>query len=82
LDTPDGPVLEVEDDGPGIPAAALPGLLSRQDVRADTALGTHGLGLSVVSEIARLFGARLDFVTAPTGRGQVVRACFPARSDG
>ena len=79
--TPAGPVLEVEDDGPGIPPDTLPRLLSRRDLRADAAQsgpqGTHGLGLAVVAEIARLFDAALDFQPATTGRGQIIRATFP-----
>ena len=76
LPTPRGPVLEVEDDGPGLPPEAIPRLLSRQDIRTDTA-GTHGLGLAIIAEIARLFGATLDFAPAASGKGHVIRCRFP-----
>jgi two-component system sensor histidine kinase TctE len=77
LTTPDGPVLEVEDDGPGLPPDALPRLLARQDLRADAEQGTHGLGLAVVGEIARLFGARLESSAAQAKSGHVIRCRFP-----
>lgn len=76
LATQDGPVLEVEDDGPGLPPEAAPRLMARQDLRIDPA-GTHGLGLAVVAEIARLFGATLDFAPAASGKGHVIRCRFP-----
>ncbi|PLL11245.1 sensor histidine kinase [Tabrizicola sp. TH137] len=75
--TPQGPVLEVEDDGPGLPPDAIPRLIARQDLRADATQGTHGLGLAVVAEIARLFGATLDFAPAASGKGHVIRCRFP-----
>ena len=77
LATATGPVLEVEDDGPGLPPDAIPRLIARQDLRADASQGTHGLGLAVVAEIARLFGATLDFAPAATGKGHVIRCRFP-----
>ena len=75
---PEGPVLEVEDDGPGLPPDTIPRLIARQDLRTDAGQGTHGLGLAVVAEIARLFGASLDFVPAALGKGHVIRCRFPA----
>ena len=77
LATPEGPVLEVEDDGPGLPPDALPRLLARQDLRADAVQGTHGLGLAVVGEIARLFGARLESSAEQGKSGHVIRCRFP-----
>ncbi len=82
LATANGPVLEVEDDGPGLPPDALPRLLARQDLRSDTVQGTHGLGLAVVGEIARLFGARLEFAAITGKRGHVIRCHFPAPDAG
>jgi two-component system, OmpR family, sensor histidine kinase TctE len=78
LATPEGPVLEVEDDGPGLPAPLVTELLARRQVRGDAAQGTHGLGLAVVAEIARLFGARLDFRRRSDGLGQIIVCAFPA----
>ena len=77
LTTPDGPALEVEDSGPGLPPDAIPALLGRKDLRADPALGVHGLGLAVVGEIARLFGATLFFQPLKDQPGHVIRCQFP-----
>ncbi|MEH7830220.1 sensor histidine kinase [Gemmobacter denitrificans] len=76
LQTPQGPVLEVEDDGPGIPPDRLADLMARRATRVDSAQQLHGLGLAVVSEIAGLFGARLEFQPGAGGRGQLVRCRF------
>ena len=78
LATETGPTLEVEDDGPGLPPEAIPRLIARQDLRADATQGTHGLGLAVVAEITRLFGATLEFGKARGGKGHVIRCRFPA----
>lgn len=77
LATPAGPVLEVEDNGPGLPPDALPRLLARQDLRSDAAEGTHGLGLAVVGEIARLFGASLKQARAGDPPRHIIRCQFP-----
>jgi signal transduction histidine kinase len=53
-----GPVLEVADDGPGIPAEERPRVL-RRFYRLDRSRGTpgSGLGLALVAAVARLHGA-------------------------
>ncbi len=77
LATPSGPVLEVEDNGPGLPPEALPHLLARQNLRGDASDGTHGLGLAVVGEIARLFGATLQQERNDNPRRHILRCRFP-----
>ncbi|MDO9526665.1 MAG: ATP-binding protein, partial [Gemmobacter sp.] len=74
--TPLGPVLEVEDDGPGLSPSTLPDLVARHDISVDSAQRIHGLGLAVGAEIARLFKARLEFAKGAGGRGQIVRCAF------
>lgn len=71
--------LEVEDDGPGIPPGRRAGLRQRF-ARAGGGEG-HGLGLSIVEEIAAVFGAT---VTLEDGAGRTpgrpglrVRIRFP-----
>jgi two-component system sensor histidine kinase PhoQ len=71
-----GLVLSVEDDGPGIPAAALPGLL-RRGARADPATPGHGIGLAVVRDIVEgAYGGRLVVANRAEG-GLRAEARFP-----
>ncbi|PKM10467.1 MAG: sensor histidine kinase [Gammaproteobacteria bacterium HGW-Gammaproteobacteria-3] len=51
-------VLQVEDDGPGIPADHLQNILKR-GVRADQNTHGHGIGMAVVNELIELLGGRL-----------------------
>ena len=63
-----GLVLKIADDGPGLEADALAGLL--QD-------GRPGRGLAFSREMARANGAELEIETAP-GQGLTARILFPA----
>ncbi|MBK4216886.1 sensor histidine kinase [Paracoccus caeni] len=73
----DGKVLlEVEDDGPGIPTALREAALNRF-ARGETRGPGTGLGLPVVEEIASLFGASLSLASGENGRGLLVRIAFP-----
>lgn len=75
-------VLEVEDDGPGLPpdrlaevqSAALP----QRMAHVPSPTGGSGLGLAIVAEIAGLFGASSTFDRGAGGRGLKVRCRFPA----
>ncbi len=81
---PGAAVLEVEDDGPGIPAEARAAAVSRfargQTPGQAPAPGM-GLGLPVVEEIAVLFGGRLTLHQATAGRGLCARIRFTAPPD-
>jgi len=70
-------VLEVEDDGPGIPPEKRASVLRRFD-RGDRSdkLGT-GLGLPIVEEIAHLHGAEMTLGDGRDGRGLKVEIRFP-----
>lgn len=70
-------VLEVEDDGPGIPPEKRASVLKRFD-RGDRSdkLGT-GLGLPIVEEISRLHGAEMTLADGRGGRGLKVEIRFP-----
>ncbi|WP_054179973.1 two-component system sensor histidine kinase PmrB [Trabulsiella odontotermitis] len=57
VDYDTGPVLAVEDEGPGIDEAKS-GELSKAFVRMDSRYGGIGLGLSIVSRIAQLHDAK------------------------
>ena len=69
--------LTVEDDGPGIPAAARARLTARF---ARGASGQEGLGLGmpIVAEIAALFGGELRLAEGAGGRGLRAELRLPA----
>lgn len=73
----DAIVLEVEDDGPGIPAGQL-GIVRQRFARATKgATPGAGLGLPIVEEIAALFGGRLELLQSAAGHGLRARVLFP-----
>jgi two-component system sensor histidine kinase TctE len=64
----DGVLLEVEDNGPGLPADKLAELRAgAQPQRMAPQAGGSGLGLAIVAEIAGLFGATCRFDTLTEG---------------
>lgn len=52
-------MLQIEDDGPGIPVGKFNDILKR-GVRADENIHGHGIGVSVVSELIGLLGGKLE----------------------
>lgn len=70
-------VLEVEDDGPGIPESERERVLERFYRVPGTNTEGGGLGLAIVREIADRHGAKIELVTPDSGRGLMVRICFP-----
>lgn len=77
-------LLEVEDNGPGLPPDRLEALQSgalpqRMAVAAVAPhAGGSGLGLAIVAEIAGLFGASCRFEALPGGRGLRVSCRVPS----
>ncbi|MBA3909072.1 MAG: sensor histidine kinase [Rhodobacter sp.] len=82
-------VLEVEDNGPGLPQDRLSQLqLARVPQRMVPQAGTggasgsgaggYGLGLAIVAEIAALFGASCSFDAGTGGRGLLASCRFRA----
>jgi len=68
-------VLEVADDGMGIPQDALPHVFKRfyrVDESRSREQGGAGLGLSIVKSICTAHGARVDVASTP-GRGSLFR---------
>ena len=66
-------VVEVEDDGPGIPPDQAPLLLDRGR-RADPSVAGHGIGLAVVRVLVEeVYYGQLDISRGPLG-GALVRA--------
>jgi two-component system sensor histidine kinase TctE len=71
--------LEVEDDGPGIPAAERIRVRERfYRLPGSTGHGC-GLGLAIVDEISRLHEADLTIDAGANGRGTRIRVTFGAR---
>jgi len=72
------PFIEVEDNGPGIPAAERSRVFERF-YRIPGTQGTGcGLGLAIVKEIADTHGAAIEFATPAEGQGTRVVVEFPA----
>jgi len=68
--------LEVEDDGPGVPAAEMPHLVERfYRVRGTEGEGS-GLGLAIADEIARVHHSQLVLEAGRRGRGLKVGLAF------
>jgi two-component system sensor histidine kinase TctE len=75
-----GAVLEVEDDGPGIPPAQRARVFERFVRLAPEGGATgSGLGLAIVRDIARLHGARVELGEGAAGKGARFTIHFPAR---
>ncbi|MBI3348917.1 MAG: sensor histidine kinase [Burkholderiales bacterium] len=73
----DGPWLEVEDNGPGIPAAERSAAMQRFR-RGGQATGTgSGLGLAIAADIAARHGGRLELLDAHAGPGLRARLSLP-----
>jgi two-component system sensor histidine kinase TctE len=73
---PDSVVLEVEDNGPGLPPDRLAALQGGGPQRMQPQSGGSGLGLAIVAEIATLFGATCQFGSGQGGRGLRVTVIF------
>jgi two-component system OmpR family sensor kinase len=76
-------VLEVADDGPGVPPALRERIFDRfvrGDGPADTAVsGGSGLGLAIVKAVARSHGGDVDLTESESG-GALFRVRLPLRS--
>lgn len=75
-----GAFLEVEDNGPGIPASERDKIFARFYRVADVAGEGCGLGLAIVREIADLHGAQISVGAGAGGRGSLFRVTFPGAS--
>jgi two-component system sensor histidine kinase QseC len=71
-----GVVLEVQDQGPGIPPEERDNALRRFHRLEEAQSGGSGLGLSIVARIAELHGARIELREGPQGRGLKARIVF------
>ena len=72
---PDGVVVQIADDGPGIPAEERErvfGRFVRLDASREQASGSAGLGLAIAREIATAHGATVVLTEAPGGGTRAV----------
>jgi signal transduction histidine kinase len=69
-------VILVDDDGPGIPPAMRDVVLQR-GVRADEAAPGSGFGLSIVCDLAEVYGGTISLENSPLG-GLRARLILPA----
>ena len=72
---PEGIVVEIADDGPGIPAEERErvfGRFVRLDASREQASGSAGLGLAIAREIAAAHGATIVLTEAPGGGTRAV----------
>jgi signal transduction histidine kinase len=66
--SPEGPVVQVTDNGPGIPKAERALVVKRfYRSQRDATVEGHGLGLSLVAAVAELHGFELSFNDADPG---------------
>ena len=73
-------VIEVEDHGPGIPAAELPNIFERfyrVDKARSRRQGGAGLGLAIARSIVVAHGGRIS-ADSQVGRGTTMRITLPA----
>lgn len=71
-----GMILQVADDGPGVPDNAVEALLER-GTRLDESTPGHGIGLAVVKELAESYGGQLAISESELG-GAEFRVTIPA----
>ena len=69
-------LLQIEDDGPGIPEEKLHEILQR-GVRADENIQGHGIGMAVVNELIELLGGVLEAGTSDDLGGMKWRVYLP-----
>jgi signal transduction histidine kinase len=63
--------LQIDDDGPGVPAEKCEEIFGRGE-RADETTPGSGLGLSIVRDIATLYGGDITLGDAPSGGLQAI----------
>jgi two-component system sensor histidine kinase QseC len=73
----DEAVIEVVDDGPGIPPERRASMFTRFQRGLDTQGEGFGLGLSIVQRAAELHGAKIELLDAETGPGLRVLVALP-----
>lgn len=75
-----GSVIEVIDNGPGIPEERRQSVFARFHREASSRGDGYGLGLSIVQRAAELHDATIELLDSPWGRGLRVRVVIPPAS--
>jgi two-component system sensor histidine kinase QseC len=70
-------IIEVSDDGPGIPVDRREAVFERFHREASSRGDGFGLGLSIVQRAARLHGASVELLDTAAGQGLLVRVTIP-----
>jgi two-component system sensor histidine kinase QseC len=73
----DTAMIEVIDNGPGIPPERRDEVFARFHREPGGRGDGYGLGLSIVQRVAQMHRARIELDDAPGGRGLCVRVCIP-----
>jgi signal transduction histidine kinase len=68
--------IEVEDDGPGIPAGERVSIFDR-GARLDTGKPGTGLGLAIVRDVARIYGGSINLEESEDLGGLLARLKLP-----
>ncbi len=76
-----GMVMQIDDDGPGIPEDAVEELLAR-GTRLDESTPGHGIGLAIVKDIARSYGGTLTIARSDLGGARIVVSIPPIARPG
>jgi two-component system, OmpR family, sensor histidine kinase QseC len=73
-------IVEVIDDGPGIPAERRAAVFARFHRESGSRGDGYGLGLSIVQRAAQLHGATIELLDSPHGSGLRVRVAIPLQA--
>ena len=71
-------IIEVEDNGPGIPPEARQRVFERFFRLPAASRPGSGLGLAIVREIAHGAGGEVEILDPPSGRGALLQVSLPA----
>jgi two-component system sensor histidine kinase QseC len=66
-------VIDICDNGPGIPAERRQAVFQRFHREVESATRGYGLGLSIVQRAIELHGARIELLPSPLGHGLLAR---------
>jgi two-component system sensor histidine kinase PhoQ len=76
-----GMLMQVDDDGPGIPEESVDDLLNR-GTRLDESTPGHGIGLAIVKDIARSYGGTIQIKRSKLGGARITVSIPPVGSAG